>query len=71
MKVNLIVQKKGNTMSYSINNLTLKFIYALYNNPIYKNCDYDEAGNVKAVSDFKENIDIAIVGFGEYGRKLL
>lgn len=52
-------------------NLTLKFIYALYNNPIYKNCDYDEAGNVKAVSDFKENIDIAIVGFGDYGRTFL
>lgn len=52
-------------------NLTLKFIYALYNNPIYKNCDYDEAGNVKAVSDFKESVNIAVVGFGEYGQNFL
>lgn len=54
-----------------MDNLTLKFIYALYNNPIYKNCDYDENGKALNISEFKEAINIAIVGFEEYGRAFL
>ena len=50
---------------------SLNFIYALYRNPVYKNCDYDEDGNVKKPENFGKTIKVAIVGFNEGGRQFL
>ena len=50
---------------------SLNFIYALFRNPIYKNCDYDEFGKVRGVDDFSSVIKVAIVGFNDGGRLFL
>ena len=48
---------------------SLNYIYALYRNPIYQNCDFDSSGAVK--EHFKETICVAIVGFNDNAQQFL